>query len=63
MPKKPKPICAYRWESVPACVLDFHACCKEKHSEDHHECYCGERLKIGQAWEVGSCSGPANRSR
>ncbi len=46
--------CRFKWESEECCNLPFHECIKEVHTEGPHVCVCGERLKLGAAWEVGS---------
>ncbi len=47
--------CGFKWESGNVCEAEFHTCEHAvKHTSPHRCGDCGEELKVGGKWEIGS---------
>lgn len=55
--------CEYQWESDEPCRLPFHRCINRVQHIGPHVCICGERLKLGQKWEIASSIDPKTGKR
>ncbi len=47
--------CGFKWESGNICEEEFHTCMHPvKHTGPHYCGSCGEQLRVGASWEIGS---------